>query len=563
MARKAKSKAAVISADEVFKKMQRAAFSVDFLQNPESALMSYKLVDETPGQEGRELNEKALEAYNALFVELVEKKTTERIGLTIEQLRHPEMLTPEQRKTAKLTSVIIRDEIETERRQSYLQSYFYSALTMLEAFKIKSYASDEEAAIKEVMAIYFLTLHDMEPTAPGALTDEQAAELAALMRSLDDYFSEADSEGNESSEGSGVFEILHEFIKSNTPGGAKKTVIEILQTLKTEKHIMPNHSIMNYLASDYAIINDGDGVDVPVNNKKGLSSYIMASNTTLKDSKGELIRDKLTEHERQVSDGIMSIFEDASSKNLPAIFTVDMAFRAMPGGGEKANPKEREKIVQAIEKLRALHIEIDVTDEFRERKLIPPEATQTFDDYYLSVTRVTRRTKDGGKIVQAYLIRSEPIVLTISKATSQYITVKSDTLDIKRINKDGEITSESVSMTAERRAIVGYLMRRIKIIQNDNENAKKLKRRNDCRNKKNPDKYPLKPLEAFRAIKSNVILFSSIYADVDISEPSRDKALDIRKFCYQALDFWTKRGDIRGYKEQRKGRTITGIILTL
>ena len=440
MARKAKSKTAVISADEVFKKMQRAAFSVDFLQNPESALTLYKLADE----EGRKLNEKALETYNALFVERVEKKTTERTGLTIEQLRHPETLTPEQRETAWLTSVIIRDEIETERRQSYLQSYFYSALTMLEAFKIKSYASDEEAAIKEVMAIYFLTLHDMEPTAPGALTDEQAAELAALMQRLDDYFLEADSESNE---GSGVFEILHKFVELNSPN---KNLPKIY-SMRLKDTIYP----LDKISEKFCALEPGDNLlkaEKDSDSRKGKTAdiYVMLdfeNNSSITTSQA------LTPFDKGVFIAVANLKEQGHDT-----VTTAQIYSAM-GNRSRPSADLRRKILESVEKMSACRVTLDNSQEAKIYKYRKYQSVRF--NLLQTITKTEACTENGQIVNDAIIIEKLPILFEFAKERHQITHVPLAVLECP------------ISQTDDNLSLIYYLLTRICHMKRDIKKRKK------------------------------------------------------------------------------------------
>ncbi len=71
-----------------------------------------------------------------------------------------------------------------------------------------------------------------------------------------------------------------------------------------------------------------------------------------------------------------------------------------------------------------------------------------------------------------------------------------------------------------------------------------------------------KPVEAFRK-QSSVILFSTLFETTGTATDNRDKALDNRKFCYEILEYWKAIKFIADYEEQKKGRSITGIKITL
>lgn len=303
-------------------------------------------------------------------------------------------------------------------------------------------------------------------------------------------------------------------------------------------HVMANNSLMNTLTS-FNAINAGE-FDMTVINKKGkrkeITAYTIASYDQDKDSAGNLIKSKLTEYERQVSDAIISIWEETRKSGLPPEFTTDMVFRAMPGSGDKPSPQQAGAITKTIEKLRKLHIFLDVTEEMRVRGLISDKEKVIYDDNFLSAGRVTRKIKNGGQTVIAYHLHTEPLILSYCKMTNQLITVSPKWLEVKKV-KGGKTAKETLSMTQERQAITGYLIRRIAIMKNDRKNKK--------------------------PTQSNTILFTTLYEDIGVSAPDKFKAADIRKFCFDVLDYYKAEKIITGYEKQTKGRSITGIIIEL
>lgn len=329
-----------------------------------------------------------------------------------------------------------------------------------------------------------------------------------------------------------VDKLLQNIIDSKIPEIPRLTSINPLS------HVMANNSLMNTLTSLKAI--NAGPFDMPVINKKGkrkeITAYTIASYDQDKDGAGELIKSKLTECERQVSDAVISIWEEARKSGLPPEFTTDMVFRAMPGSGDKPSPQQAGAITRTIEKLRNLHIYLDVTEEMRVRGLISDKEQVILDDKFLSAGRVTRKIKNGGQTVIAYHLHTEPLVLSYCKMTNQLITVSPKWLEVKKV-KGGKTTKEAVLMTQERQAITGYLIRRIAIMKNDKKNKK--------------------------PTQSNTILLSTLFDDIGIAAPDKQKAADIRKFCFDVLDYYKAEKIITDYEKQTKGQSITGIIIDL
>lgn len=313
--------------------------------------------------------------------------------------------------------------------------------------------------------------------------------------------------------------------------------LQPLQSLVPQKHTMPNNALMNALQQKPAI--NAGAFDLTVSNERGrrkeITAYTMVSyepagtDITITDT-------KLSEYERQVSDAVVSLWIEAQRQGAQAAFTTDTIYRAMPGGGDKASPQQRGAITKAMEKFRQLKITIDATEEMRRRGIIGSNEVFTMDDYYLSVKRAQRKTKTGGKTVNAYLLNSEPMILTYCNMTNQLLTVDAKYIEVRKV-KNGKPDTELVSMTAGRQAMTGYMLRRIAVMKRDKKN--KIQQ------------------------QSNVILFDTLFSETGTATTDRKQTGLNRNFCYDVLDYWKATGYIKDYKQQTKGRSITGIEICL
>lgn len=315
----------------------------------------------------------------------------------------------------------------------------------------------------------------------------------------------------------------------------KREVITALQTVIPKYHIIPNTALSNYLTS-------GDlskPFDLKVINKKGKQKEITNFTIVSYDPNSTIakVAENMTEYERGIYNAICSVYKEAMENGQPPIFTTDMLYRAMPGSGDKPSPQEKGAITKAIEKHRFTHIDSDITEELRAKKLIPDDVEEVkLNDFILSVKAVKVRMKNGGQQVTAYMINSTPLLLEYGQLTNNLITVSRKWLDIKQV-KNGKPTQFALLMTQERQAMTGYLIRRIKVMQNDKKNKK--------------------------PTQSDTILFATLFDAIGLKNPSRDKALNTRKSCYAILDYYKAEKIITDYEEQRKGRSVTGVKIIL
>ena len=334
----------------------------------------------------------------------------------------------------------------------------------------------------------------------------------------------------------------------------------LLQSILPTRHTMPNNALINTLQKKPAI--NAGPFDLVVANQQGsrkeITAYTMVTYDT-GDAETALAVTNLTEYERQVSDAIITLWIEAQKQDLPPIFTTDMIFRAMPGGGDKPSPQQRGSITKAIDKMRNLHITVDATEEMRLRGIIGQNEMCEFDDFYLSTLRVQRRVKNGGQTVTAYKINTEPVILTYARMTKQILEVSSKYIEVRKV-KSGRV-AEIMTMTAGRQAMTGYMLRRIMVMKRDLAAAKDAFRQYNNRRKKNPT-LPEKPLLEFQK-QNNIILFETLFNDTGTATTDRKQTMLNRTFCFEVMDYWKATGLISGYTKQQTGRSITGIIIEL
>ena len=334
---------------------------------------------------------------------------------------------------------------------------------------------------------------------------------------------------------------------------------EAINKINPQSHLMPNTKLMNKMRED-GIINTG-AFDLDVFKKgKGqeITTYTIINYTP--EESGITITDpKLSEYERQVSDAILSIWDEASKQGVEPVFITDTVYSAMPGGGDTASAQQRGAITRAIEKFRRIHMTIDATEELRRRGAIGSDENMVFDEFYFQMTRAKRTSKHSKQPVMAYQLTGKPVMLKYAELTKQILSVPSKYLKIRKVS-GGVVTPVLITMNAERQSMVGYMMRRIAVMKHDNEAAKNKKASYERKRKKEPELKP-KPLADFRE-QSNVILFETIFKESGIKAERQQKERH-RKFCASVLDYWTATGFISGYEMQSKGKKITGISIRI
>lgn len=352
-----------------------------------------------------------------------------------------------------------------------------------------------------------------------------------------------------------------------------ETELPLLQAIIPLKHTMPNNALMNALQNGQKhtdsspatpIINAGE-FDLPVArenpklHRKEITTFTMVSCNTDQEEL-QFTGGKMTEYERQVSDAIISLFLEAERQSLPPIFTTDMIFRAMPGGSDKASAQQKGAIKRVVNKCRKLDVTINPTEELRQRRIIGQDEEITLTDTYFSAAEAEYRTKNGGKTVTAYMFHAEPIILKYARMTNQLITVDAKYLEVRKVKQE-EVTTELVAMTSGRQAMTGYMLRRIAVMQRDNDSAEKKLRAYNRRRKQDPT-LEAKTAAAYRT-QSNIISFATLFSETGQVSKDRETQRRNRKFCFDVLEYWKATGYIKDFKQQTKGKSITGVKIIL
>lgn len=569
------------NAEELFKRAGKVAFQMDYMRSPEDALIEWNV----PGTHFSD--------YLAKHFEMLVQTVANATGADPEQIRNPDRRTKRQQE---LLSIVAAKE-QLSRFDAFFSSYYYNALKVLdgaqEVFDARKAALDHVSKlgidlsdpqiredyieqylppVKEQAVIYFFALHDdIDPRKTGKLTEDQAAELHRIFSRLDAfYISELATEADPDDFRIVFSKIFSNFITHENPAAKAEKIIEalMLDKINPAAHIMPNDPLTNAIYGNYEIINAGP-IALPLANKKGRRKEIKAYTIVNFDpgNTGITITDShLTEHERQVSEGLFSLWEQSEKDNRAPIFSPDQIFRAMPGGGSKPSPQQRGAITKTMEKFSRLHIQMDATEYCRAKGLIAEDQKYTVDENYLNWRRHTITTRNGKKIAQGYEILGQPIMLTYSKMTGQLISVPADFLAIEKVKQNPltkklETGGEFVMMNAERQAMTGYLLRRIAVMQRDLKNAKEEFRKYKSRRKKDPDLDEMK-LEAFIA-QNHTISFQKLFSIAGMDEVTKQAANRNRDFVAQVLDFWKLKGLFYDYEMQSKGRSITGVNIIL
>lgn len=289
------------------------------------------------------------------------------------------------------------------------------------------------------------------------------------------------------------------------------------------------------------------------------TSYVI---TMDKDKVRNLSGKPYTHYDRTVMRALCSIWEAASAKHKRAVFTARDIFRLMKGNAADDNPSPQclFSITESLQKMLTMKFEIDASDEVDLRKVKDPHG-QPMNGFYrkrqliyydeIELKSITGQTYPG------YELRDIPLLWQYSKLTGQFSAVPAAMLSITDDN------GSQIAITENRMALLDYLLERYVVMSRDEKEAQRKYSNYKKARKKDPSKEE-KPLGKFRK-QSRTILFETMFENtgIDTQKASRSTLKYSKDYVLNVLASWRMQGFIRDFKEQKKGRTLTGVTLVL
>ncbi len=344
-----------------------------------------------------------------------------------------------------------------------------------------------------------------------------------------------------------------------------KEALPQLQSSGTPKYYTsPNTTLANALQAidgKPEVIGAGP-TDLPVMNIGKPGEVTIYVNASLDNMEGIRLTGKpYTEYDRAVHDAVISLFEDRMKHDQLPVMTADMVYRTMTHKTKKeyVSPQQREAVAQSIDKMRkSISVYVDASAEFKRRGIkVNGKPVEKFvrDGFLLPAERL--QIKAGGESVDAYLIQGQPLLLDYAKLTGQLITVQGTMLDIREVDENNKVTEISLANSETRIAIKSYLLRRVEIMRNDEQQAAASALRYE-KKRKCEKSLPQKSVASFRKY-SRTILFSKLFEASGIT--NKNTKTNSRTYIRQILDYWKATGCINGYELRKHGKTTDAVII--
>lgn len=504
--------------NDMREKMALVAFSMDALRDPEDALVKW-----ARSPDSFEKWEK--KHFNSLVQEVAQ-----RTGADPAQIANPATRTPEQQRA--ILEVAAREQVA--RMDAFFESNYYKGLTTLNRLESKydEPEREDEYSHKEVILLYFFTTHpEINPGEPATMTDEDTGNLTALYRRyeafLDSYFTKNEHTERE------YWIALEAFAAQENPVDAQE-ILDHLQGVVPTKYIMPNNKMANTITKG---IVDVGKVTLEVN-RRGAKKLI--ETTCILSYEGDNVkltgRQAFTQYDRSVYDAVSTLYVAGDPAH---VITPAQVYRTMTGTDSTPSPQQLAAVTRSLDKMRFIRARINCTDELRARRITLNSQQINhgeIDTYLLTAEAV--RVEAGGNKITAYKVIKTPILYEYASAIGQVLTLPAAVIDVKKLNRDGSISTRSMPSTEDRIVVKSYLIRRIEGMKGKNGLHK--------------NTIPLYDYE--RDGETHEGLYSIAgRADADRKEQQR-----LRDDVEAMLAYWAAAGFIKGFKVLTKSRKITG-----
>ena len=227
-------------------------------------------------------------------------------------------------------------------------------------------------------------------------------------------------------------------------------------------------------------------------------------------------KNRMDAYDKAVLNGVNSLLENGTVN-----FTIPMLYHAMTG---KTNPTVDEGLLHElqnrIELMRRTLITIDLSEELEARYLDIGLTEPQVQGYLLPANKISARI--NGREVQVYHLLDTPPMLAYAKLKRQLATVPLSLLNAPLNNNATTIPLKN------------YLISR-------------------CEGMRNPH----------NSLKSNKILFRSIYAELGEEDAGKVRKKRIRDYTEVVLKHMVDKGYLKRYTFTKSGRTIDGVEVEL
>lgn len=310
------------------------------------------------------------------------------------------------------------------------------------------------------------------------------------------------------------------------------------------RHVIPNNKLANTITNPALL----DGAEHPIvvghKGKKEVTTLCVLNYEG--DNVRITGRQPFTEYDRNVYNGLCSLYAYGDHSHT---FTPAMVYRATAGTDTPPSPQQIGAITRSLDKMRFIRCRINCTDELTQRgATIDGEQIKggVYDTYLLNADAV-EVTTTGDNRVKAYRVNRPPVLFDYASKVGQVLSLPSELLDIKKLDKAGRITTRSILNTESRIQIKGYLLRQVERIRGAETGANKTGN-----------------TVSFLGYRKDGEDHPGLYEIAGYKEITKDSAKNVRDYTAQVLDYWKAKGFIKSWSftTKGKGKAVTGVKIT-
>lgn len=291
-----------------------------------------------------------------------------------------------------------------------------------------------------------------------------------------------------------------------------KKDLTTLKSIIPNNYIIPNNKLANNLTKDFL----GMG-ELALTVIKG-KNEVFTTVTMNYDDEGIKIYAKngFSPYDRCILNSICTLYEAGNKEFIPS-----MVYRCMNNltNTEYISPQAVGAVTKSIDKMSTMVCKIDWTNEAKKRGINIDNGL--LHGSLIAIKKLTVTT--GGKTVEAYTLLDKPILYGYAQATKQVITVP-----IKLLQ-----TKEAIRSTENVIVIREYLLRRIEVMKRSSEHKS--------------------------SNQINKIKYGSVYDDLGLINPTKQKSEKVRDAVKKLLSYWREEKYIINFTEYKEGKTIKGI----
>ena len=230
--------------------------------------------------------------------------------------------------------------------------------------------------------------------------------------------------------------------------------------------------------------------------------------------------DRNTPYDREIHNAVATL---ASAGN--EFINPSMIFQLISGnsGNTNISPETRKEILRSIDKMMVTLVTIDASAEVGTHMIT--KHTGIYKGPLIPAERVEIMELNGQKVTDCIHLLKNPPLYDYARDKNQI-----GSIDIKMLDTPLSNTKENIE-------IKGYLLRRIASIKNSKSNM------------------------------SDTIRYDTLYKYLQIKAPNKNALYrqyqEVRNKVKKLLDFWIKMGLISSYREEKEGKSIAKVTISI